>query len=285
MNFVTFARIHGIEIDQLWSSEKIMRCGTVERPKSLNGAYFWDGRRGWVMDWSGEAKTIWYDDPDAKPWTDEEKRLWASKRASAASNQDRTYQRAADQSEAILRSATLSSHDYMTFKGFPATRGLVLDEKLLVPMRNVITNKLQGYQSIWWDMESRRWEKKMHYGMRAKNAVLFLGERGAPETWIVEGFATGLSVRAALRSVGIPAAVVVAFSASNLVQVSDQIPGRRYVFADNDASGVGAKSAESTGLCWTQADEVGYDANDLHYKHGLFAVVGKMMKLRLAEFA
>jgi putative DNA primase/helicase len=84
----------------------------------------------------------------------------------------------------------------------------------------------------------------------------------------------------ALRSIGSDASVVVCFSASNLVQVADQIKGQRFVFADNDESKTGKKSAEQTGLPWTMADTVGFDANDLHMKSGLFAVVGKIMQLR-----
>ena len=282
MSFINFARAHGVAIDpqRLYASDKIKRCGTVERPTSGNGAYFWDGQRGWVMDWSGEAKVIWYEDPHAKPWTDDEKRAWAAKRASAATQQERRYQSAAFQADITLRSAKMDHHAYLEMKGFKTTRGLVLDDKLLIPMRNVSTNRLQGYQSIRWDMERREYEKKMLHGMRAKNAVLFLGNRDLPEYWLVEGFATGLSVRAALRSVGLPASVVICFSASNLIQVADQIPGKRFIFADNDESKTGEKSAIATGLPWTMADTVGWDANDLNMKDSLFSVVAKMIEVR-----
>ena len=282
MRFIDFARAHGVEIDhtRLYASDKIKRCGTVEKPKSGNGAYFWDGERGWVMDWSGEARVIWYEDPYAKPWTDEEKRSWASKRALAATEQDKKYEQAALQADITLRSAKYDHHPYLEIKGFKETRGLVLDDKLLIPMRNVVTNRLQGYQSIWWNLEERKYEKKMLHGMRAKNAVLTLGNRDAGESWLVEGFATGLSLKHALKSVGVPAAVVICFSASNMVQVADQVPGKRFVFADNDASQTGEKSAISTGLPWTMADTVGYDANDLHQRESLFAVVAKIMELK-----
>jgi putative DNA primase/helicase len=285
MNFIDFARIHGVSIDpnRLYASERIKRCGTVEKPNSGNGAYFWDGSRGWVMDWSGEARVIWFEDPHAKPWTDEEKRLWAAKRASAATEQQRQYEQAALQADITLRSATLDNHAYLEIKGFPETRGLVLDDRLLIPMRNVVSNKLQGYQSICWNMPERKYEKKMLHGMRAKNAVLFLGSRDLPECWLVEGFATGLSVRDALRSVGLPASVVVCFSASNLAAVADQIKGKKYIFADNDESKTGEKTAMQTGLPWTMADTVGWDANDLHLKDSLFAVVEKIMQLRKRE--
>jgi putative DNA primase/helicase len=282
MSFIDFARAHGVAIDpsRLYASDKIKRCGTVERPNSGNGAYFWDGQRGWVMDWSGEARVIWYEDKNAKPWTDEEKRLWAAKRASAATEQEKRYQNAAFQADVTLRSAKYDHHPYLELKGFKETRGLVLDDKLLIPMRNVSNNKLQGYQSIRWVPGEMKYEKKMLTGMRAKNAVLYLGDRSAPEAWLVEGFATGLSLRYALRSVGLPAAVVICFSASNMIQVADQIKGNRFVFADNDESKTGEKSAMATGLPWTMADQVGWDANDLHLRDSLFAVVGKIMECR-----
>ena len=190
-DFITFARAHNVEIDpnRLYPSDKIKRCGTVEKPRSGNGAYVWDGQRGWVMDWSGEARVVWYEDPHAKPWSDEEKRLWAAKRASAASEQEHRYQQAALQADITLRSASLKEHGYLTIKGFPEEKGLVLDEKLLIPMRNVVTNKLQGYQAIKWMPDQLKYEKKMMHGMRAKNAVLWLGDRSAEEVWLVEGYA------------------------------------------------------------------------------------------------
>jgi len=81
------------------------------------------------------------------------------------------------------------------------------------------------------------------------------------------------------------ASVVVCFSASNMIAVADQIPGNRFIFADNDASETGKKAAEATGLPWTMADTVGWDANDLHAKNGIFSVVGKVMTLRKYNLA
>jgi putative DNA primase/helicase len=74
--------------------------------------------------------------------------------------------------------------------------------------------------------------------------------------------------------------VVVCFSASNMIQVADQIQGKRFVFADNDESKTGENSAIQTGLPWTMADQEGWDANDLHKNNGLFAVVAKIMAVR-----
>ena len=49
MSFILFARAHGVDIEpsKLFPSDRIRRCGTVEKPRSGNGAYFWDGQRGW----------------------------------------------------------------------------------------------------------------------------------------------------------------------------------------------------------------------------------------------
>jgi putative DNA primase/helicase len=282
MSFILFARAHGVEIEpsKLFPSDRIRRCGTIDKPRSGNGAYFWDGQRGWVMDWSGEARVIWFEDPNATPWTDEQKREWMDKRRAANASRDTEYDKAAQKAYTTLNAAKLAKHDYLHLKGFPDLEGLVLEDSLLVPMRNVVTNNLQGYQRIYWDAENRKWEKKMLLGMRAKNAVMFMGDRKASEVWLCEGYATGLSLHAALRSVGLKASVVVCFSASNMVAVADQIKGQRYIFADNDESKTGEEFAEKTGLPWTMADTVGFDANDLHKSNGLFALVGKIMGLR-----
>jgi phage/plasmid primase-like uncharacterized protein len=282
MSFINFARAHGLLIDEskLYASDFIKRCGTVDKPRSLNGSYLWDGQRGWIFDWAGEAKAIWYDDPNAKPWTDQEKRDWAAKRNKANADKDNSYIMAADRAAIILRTAKMENHPYLEIKGFKDLQGYVMGAKLLVPMRNVVTNKLQGFQEIYWDEPNRKYEKKMLHGMRAKNAVMYMGSREATETWFVEGYATGLSLHKALRSTGSNAAVMVCFSASNMIQVADQVKGDRFIFADNDESKTGEKAAIETGLPWTMADEVGMDANDMHDKLGLMSVVKKVMDLR-----
>jgi putative DNA primase/helicase len=280
MDFVTFAQNHGLVITSLYASERIKRCGTVDKPRSTNGAYFYDGQKGWVFNWAGDARVIWYDDPNQKPWTMEEKFAWMKKRQEQSTKQNQTYELAAERAEIILRASKLDNHPYLEFKGFKDMKGFVHETSLMIPMRNVVTNKLQGLQEIYWDEPNRKYEKKMLAGMRAKNAVHWLGDRDAKEKWLVEGYATGMSLHHALRSVGMQATVVVCFSANNLVQVSAQIKGDRYIFADHDKSKTGENSAIETGLPWTMADEEGMDANDLHDKYGLIAVVKKVMELR-----
>ena len=168
MSFIQFARAHGVEIDpaRLYPGEKIKRCGTVEKPRSRNGAYFWDGQRGWVFNWQGQAQVQWYDDPAAKPWTEAEKAAWKAQRQAQRIRQEQGYQRAAQQAHELLRTATPGTHSYLHSKGFPQAQGLIApDGALLIPMRHHQTNALQGVQMIRWLEDERRHEKKMQpYG-------------------------------------------------------------------------------------------------------------------------
>ena len=282
MSFVLFARAHGVEIDSIHPSDRIQRCGTVEKPRSKNGAYFWDGQRGWIFNWSGEAKTQWYEDPNAQPWTDAEKRAWAIKRQTANAEQQRKHENAAMRAAVMLRSTKPEFHDYLIRKHLPAVRGLVLpDGELFVPMRSMTDNQLVGAQVIRWLPEEMKWEKKMLPGMKAKGAVLRLGPPRAPETCFCEGYATGLSIELAARQVRLSVAVLVCFSDSNMVHVASLLKsGRRYVFADNDKSYAGEKAAKETELPYCMSDRAGEDANDLHARAGLMAVQSLLMKAR-----
>lgn len=283
MDFITFARAHGLEINpaKFYAGPKIKRCGTVDKPKGSNGAYFFDGDRGWVFNWAAEAKVQWWNAATAKPWTEADKAAWKAKRQAAQASQEQDYQRASMRAQELLRNAKPAEHAYLHRKGFPAAQGFVDAEGgLLIPMRDMFTNALNGLQVIRWDEESRKFEKKMLPGMKAKGAIFRMGSKNASETLLCEGYATGLSIVDAVRSVGLQAAVLVCFSANNLEHVAGQVKGRGYVFADNDASGTGERAAQATGLPYCMSDAVGEDANDLHMRAGLFAVAQKLMEVR-----
>jgi putative DNA primase/helicase len=147
-------------------------------------------------------------------------------------------------------------------------------------MRNLETNQIQGMQTIAWLPEDRRWEKKMAAGMRAKGAVLRLGNQRAKETFLCEGYATGLSIEIALRRLRLNASVLVCFSDSNLAHVAPMVSGTAFVIADNDVSLAGEKAARKSGLPWAMSDKVGEDANDLHQRAGLAALCKLILDLR-----
>lgn len=286
MNFVQFAQACGVLIDNLYPGDRIKRCGTVENPRSKNGAYFWDGQRGWVFAWDGAATVQWFNDPSVKPWTDEEKAAWKAKRQASQAAHEHEHRRAAARASDMLNEAKLGEHNYLHLKGFPTAHGFVAaDSALLIPMRSVINNDLQGVQVIRFVDAETGYEKKMVPGMKAKGAVFRMGDKAAPEVILCEGYATGLSILAALRSVGLRASVLVCFSAGNLVHVAPLVRAKAFVFADHDKSGAGQKAAEQTGLPYCMSPVMGEDANDLHMRAGLMAVCQQLMLVRRQERA
>ncbi|WP_114814591.1 toprim domain-containing protein [Paraburkholderia kururiensis] len=279
-DFVRFAASHGVLISHLDDSGRIRRCPTDSHPRSRNGAYMFDGRRGWVMAWDGAAETVWFDDPHARSWTDAEKRVWAEKRRASERLAARRRADAVHRAEKLISTAVIGEHNYFHFKGLPEARGLVLpDRRLIVPMRSM-QGELRGVQSIYWDYDDLRWVKKMIFGMSASGAVFRIGPSRASETILCEGYATGLSIEMAARQMRLNAAVLICFNDSNMAAMAPFVAGRKYVFADNDQSNAGQRAAEKTGLPWTMSDAVGEDANDLHKRAGLMAVCRKLMEAR-----
>lgn len=127
--------------------------------------------------------------------------------------------------------------------------GLVNEEReLIVPMRTLDSNQLVGVQGIRWLMDELAWQKKMIYGTRAKGAVFRLGSPRAPETWLVEGCATGLTLAMAMRQLSHKAQVLICFSASNLTHVAAQVRGRKFAFANHHRSGTGERAAHQAGI-------------------------------------
>lgn len=283
--FSDFARACGVLVGDLYPSDRIRRCATTAHERSKNGAYFWDGQRGWVMAWDGDGEVHWYGGEN-KPWTDEEKREWARKRDADRQRRIARQAQAARQAEMLIRNCIPQAHGYLHRKGFPDMKGLVApDDALVIPMRDVSDNRILGVQRIHWDEGERAWIKKMAYGMRATGAVLRLGPPRAAETVLCEGYATGLSLDAAVTQMRLNASVLVCFSDTNLRHVAGLVPGRKYAFADNDASGAGDRAVQAAGLAYCMSDVVGEDANDLHQRAGVLAVAVKLTAARRAAMA
>lgn len=265
MTFDAFARAHGLLIRDLYADGRIHRCPTVDHPRDRNGAFKWTGEWGWVQNWAEHAEPIIYR-PEGVP-------LEVVKRDMAAMRQADRQRRenAARTALEVVRRSTFGPHPYLAAKGFPDEQGLVdTDGRLVIPMRDGA--RYGRVNSVQWI--SPEGEKKFLTGGTAKGSVFVIGS--GVECWLVEGFATALSVRAALASLYRQARAVVCFSAGNLTHVADLLTGPRFVFADHDASGTGQRAAEATGLPWVMAPEVGQDANDYHLAAGVRAVAALM---------
>jgi phage/plasmid primase-like uncharacterized protein len=282
MDFRNFAKMNGVDIVDLRTGDKIHRCPTTLHPASTNGAYFFDGLRGWVQNWETGESIQWWNDPYAKPWGESEKRDWALRRRAAEHEKQRDYALAAKKAGLLIANSTKDVHPYLKSKNFPEEQALVgADGELLVPMRDCKDNALLGVQII--KLVDNEWQKKMHPGMRAKGAVLRIGPQRATECVLCEGYATGLSIDAALRLLRLNACVVVCFSASNMIHVAASMTGTMFVFADNDVSLTGEKAAHATDLPWVMSDQPGEDANDLHVRAGVMAVAKLIMEVRRAK--
>lgn len=197
--------------------------------------------------------------------------LQASQQASAARDRAEAERRAKGQAEAakkaawILDRCNLEQHAYLESKGWPEMQGLVWrpkeDENLLViPMR--VGSHLVGAQLI-----DREGVKKFLPGQRASGAEFIIGQRG--RDWLCEGYATALSVQAALSCLKQPYRIHCCFSAGNMVKVAAHLPGCMVV-ADNDASEAGLKAAKKIGRPYWMSTLVGEDFNDYSRRVGLF---------------
>lgn len=269
MNFVDFAASYGLRIGDLIADNRWHRCPTESKPRKKNGAYVFDGEKGAVIDFATMTKAATYREGARTGFVD--KVAIMAQRAIAAVQERARHTQASETAQDMMKRASLSTHPYLAAKGFPDEQGLVLDGELLIPMREFRHYaKVNSLQRI-----SADGTKLFLPGGRAKGSVFFIGRLLAPERWLVEGYATGLSVRAALRELHRDVQVVVCFSAGNLAHVGRVVKSLRtpaYVFADNDKSGAGAKAAEETGLPWCMPPEEETDANDYHARHGVRAL-------------
>ena len=276
MTFADFCRAHGLIVDRI-DQGRWVRTATTDHPRTKNGAYKFLGDVGWVQNHATMVDVdCWRSD---RPMEQRDVARVAKEAADFDHKMREGWARAARRAQEMLATTKADTHGYLQLKGFEDLTGLVLpDEALLVPMRHLRTNALVGAQVIRWDEEARKWEKKMLPGMRAKGAVLRLGPRKAQRTWLVEGYATGLSLSVALRMLQLQNAVLICFSDGNLVHVARQITEPAAVFADNDKSGAGERAAVATGLPYCMSPVLGEDANDMHRRAGVFQLAALTRK-------
>lgn len=278
MTFVEFARSCGLLIDHAIADGRWHRVPTTDKPRKRNGAYVLDQRGGAVRNWATmDEFASWRETGHNAPSVD-----WARLNREARQAERTRRQRAIHDAQSLIQRAQrvipratvrrrggmlegIAAHPYLVRKGHPRAAGLVVDGRLLVPMYDYERGALVGAQLIGEDGE-----KRFVPGTRAKGAIHALGQFG--RTWLVEGYATGLSVRMALDRMYLGGRVWVCFSAGNVAEIAKHGIGDCVIVADNDESGVGQRMAERSGRPYLLPDEQG-DANDLHLRRGIGAVV------------
>jgi putative DNA primase/helicase len=266
LSFIAHAAAHGLIIHDLIADGRWHRVPTDDKPRKRNGAYLFDGQRGVVKNFATMQDYAAYRDGANVGKVD--KSMLRAQRVIRDAETKAKQDEARRDADGMVKRATPQTHPYLVKKGFPEERGLVLDGELLIPMREFSRYRtLNSLQRI-----SADGSKLFLPGGKAKSSVFFIGPMVANERWLVEGYATGLSVRAALRELHRTAQVIVCFSASNLAHIGRLVRNPSYVMADNDESGAGEKAAKDTGLPFVMPPEVGTDANDMHQRDGLRAL-------------
>lgn len=175
----------------------------------------------------------------------------------------------------MIQRASICTHEYLCHKGFQNHNGLVLDGELLVPMwdMDAYGKQLNSLQRIKPDGT-----KLFLSGGKAKGSILALGN--GTDTILCEGYATALSIKAAVDYLYLRARVVACFSAHNLTHVAKHTRGRAFIIADHDQSGTGQNAAAAAGIPWWMPPDVGHDANDYHRVRGVAALAAEINALR-----
>jgi putative DNA primase/helicase len=264
MDFIQFARSHGIIIHELPPVGVWKRYRTEDHPKKKNGSVKYMGTHGFVQNHALSTVTaLWK--PDSINGQQPDMKAIIISQAKAEQARKRLATQAVSKAVAMLNESGYATHPYLERKGFPDETGnvLMIEGKpvLLIPMR--VGKSLVGIQQIWPEGD-----KRFLYGQRTAGATFSFDNKGI--NIVCEGYATALSVRAAMKQMKRRYTIHVCFSASNMVKVAAGLePG--LVIADNDKSGTGQQAAAEIGWPVWMSDREGEDANDAMKRLGLFA--------------
>lgn len=170
---------------------------------------------------------------------------------------------AAKKAQWILSQCQQEQHAYLDSKGFKELMGLVWrpdaeTNLLCIPMH--VNGAVAGLQMI-----DKHGAKKFLAGQITAKAEYCINAGGGDDWW-VEGYASGLSLRACLNALKLRHKIHITFSAQNLQRMAHS----GYVVADNDASDTGYKAAKATDLPFWMPELTGTDINDFHKAHGTF---------------
>ena len=227
----------------------------------------------------------WKDDQAYQPPTREQieakQRAAAERHTKEAKERAKAAQDAAKKAEWILSQCKPEKHAYLDSKGFPDLVGLVWrpdDETNLLCIPMYVNKALSSVQMI----DKHGTKKYLSNGITSQAEYCIDSGALNSQDWWVEGYATGLSLRACLHALKLRYRIHVTFSAGNLKRMAHS----GFVVADNDASNTGAIAAQATGLPYFLSPGVGSDINDMHKELGTFKasqVIGKWLRMLREE--
>jgi putative DNA primase/helicase len=278
---------------------KWVKADTHAKNGKGDGRIICDDDRVTCVNWqTGDKATVWLKEER----TVEDKRRYAQQRADDWQAERARADRAAGTATRIIAAAQPGPHPYLARKGFASEQPLVVADEvvariggdylvpacggaaIVVPAR--IGLRVTSVQLIWTDGT-----KKFLYGGDMGGATHRVAS--GLDTWLCEGFATALSLRAALKGLSRRDTILVCFSASNIARVGESIRGRRWIAADHDAppkakpeqfNGLGAGEfyARKAGAPYLMPPVAGMDINDMHQADGIF-VVQKLISTMIRE--
>jgi putative DNA primase/helicase len=263
MTFLDFCKAHGIMIDALPPIGVWKRYKTADKPHSRNGAVKFMGTHGFAQNHATQTDvSTWRNEGESQVAIQEVQRVVRQ----ASQEQVKFNAQAAQKANGILGLCKTKKHAYIEAKGFADEVVNVWESDTgpvaVIPMR--INAEVVGCQLI-----SEDGTKKFLFGQRSGGAQFIFDNRG--DHYLCEGYATGLSLRHALKSLKKKYTIHVCFSAGNMAKVAASLPSG-FVIADNDKSGTGERVAREIGWPYWMSEKVGEDFNDCHQRIGLFAI-------------
>ena len=275
----------------VWAKSAVV--GKSRKNTSGRVLIFDDSRGGVAHNWAtGEQEVFRVDGSGERRMSQAERREIAERRKERLRKEKEQHETVIRVCSNIVRTCRVETHPYLERKGFPSEVGLVHEDPrkhmlgvpwsehliksmpefseplLVVPGR--IGKTITTVQFITADGN----KKNIRFGkMDGASHRLSTGR----ETWVAEGIATALTIRAALRLLSRSATVLCAFSAANTAKVASQHAGS-ILAADHDkpveqfgGQGTGEFYARRTGHVWSMPPVRG-DFNDLQESDGLRSV-------------
>ena len=235
--FAEFARSLGVHAKWVRPTGEIERVPTDEAPKKKSGAYlfFSDGLGGWVQNHSrpDTGMVYWHAERggDTQEIDKDAERLRIKLWKEAQRKREQERREATRLAKIFFQRCEplIGGHPYLEKKQLSMlgchNLRVAEDGALVVPMKR--DGELVSVQRIYEDGRKLFWKGASTSGVGFK-----IGRQYHNITILCEGLATGLALFQSVPD----SRLVVAFTASNLVKVAEQLPkkGRVVIAADND---------------------------------------------------
>ncbi len=276
MNFAQFCAAHGLIIRSLAITAPgvTKRCATTCNTKKENGWYRWDGLGGVCGIWGSLDAQQYRPGAEAKPLSKADFEAIAARAKQAADLERKKHADAARRAVALLARSESRSHAYLARKGFAELLAPTLNDGAMLLVTMWKAGRVVNLQRI-----NAEGEKRFLAGGECTGANHTIGNVGTPIN--CEGFATALSVAAAIKASKMRAHCVCWFTAGNMAAHART----GVVVADNDAlkTSTGEKAAKETGLRYWMPPTPGHDFNDYARAAGLFQASQRIRELLLTK--